>query len=178
VIDSADVEDERRALKLSHHPDGFTQFSGSGILSGRDEDGNPKGVGTMSWPLSQPTQGPSFGLTIFNVSQYSAAPNEDRPDDIIFTAEDIVPVPGWTSLHVEGYYLPPLWRRFIQNTHIGKVVQLAHPSRAVLTLRIIEAPDDCSIPGLIGLECYTDFGEFDAARTLLNYALDRVVGWS
>lgn len=48
VIDSASVEDERHALKLSHHPDGFLQFSGSGVLSGRGEDGTPLGVGLVT----------------------------------------------------------------------------------------------------------------------------------
>lgn len=51
----------------------------------------------------------------------------------------------------------------MQSTPAGKVMRLAHPSRAVITLRIIAAPERCAIPGLIGLECYTDYGEVDLA---------------
>src|SRR4051794_10977746 len=60
MADSAGLDDERRGLKLSHHPDGFIQFSGEGVLSGREPDGSPKGVGVVSWPLDNPATGPSF----------------------------------------------------------------------------------------------------------------------
>ena len=36
AIDTAGLDDDDRRLKLAHHPDGFVQFSGHGILSGRD----------------------------------------------------------------------------------------------------------------------------------------------
>ena len=45
VVDVATLDDDEGRLKLSHHPDGFCQFSGQGILSGRDENGQIKGVG-------------------------------------------------------------------------------------------------------------------------------------
>lgn len=96
LSDHAGVEDERAALKLSHHPDGFVQFSGTGITSGRDDSGQPKGVGLVSWPLSDPVQGPSFGLVIFGIQHY--APAAGQKDEVVFTEADIQPVRGWTSL--------------------------------------------------------------------------------
>src|SRR6185312_16257931 len=54
-IELAVLEDDKHRLKLSHHPDGFVQFSGHGVRSGRNKDGSPKGVGLMSFPLSRPT---------------------------------------------------------------------------------------------------------------------------
>lgn len=89
-----------------------------------------------------------------------AADSGGRPQDVVFSEEEIHPIPNWTSLHVEGYYLPPLWRRFTQLTPQGDYrLQLAHPTGAILTLKVIHAPSDCTIPGLIGLECYTNYGE-------------------
>lgn len=162
VMDSAGLDDENRGLKLSHHPDGFLQFSGDGVVSGLDADGQPRGVGVMSWAFARPAFGPSFGLSIFNVHRFAADPG-GRPEDVVFSEEEIHPIPGWTSLHVEGYYLPPLWRRFTQLTPQGDYrLQLAHPSGAVLTLKVTLAPSDCAVPGLIGLECYTDYGEHGA----------------
>lgn len=60
------VDDDKRRLKLSHHPDGFLQLSGEGITSGRDETGAPKGMGTFSWNFLQPTLGPSWQLIFFD----------------------------------------------------------------------------------------------------------------
>ncbi len=39
VVDAAILEDDDGRLKLSHHPDGFCQFSGHGVLSGKDKNG-------------------------------------------------------------------------------------------------------------------------------------------
>ena len=44
ILDIANLEDGDQ-LKLSHHPDGFCQFSGKGVHSGLDAAGNPKGIG-------------------------------------------------------------------------------------------------------------------------------------
>src|SRR5947208_3504690 len=54
LIDLASVEDEQRAVKLSHHPDGLVQFSGPNVTSGRDEQGNPLGMAVQSWLLDKP----------------------------------------------------------------------------------------------------------------------------
>ena len=55
ALEIAVVDDDERRLKLSHHPDGFLQFSGQGILSGRHPSGVAKGLGVRSWKLEHPT---------------------------------------------------------------------------------------------------------------------------
>ena len=47
-------DDDKRRLKLAHHPDGFLQFSGYGVTSGKDMEGKPKGLGIQSFDLRRP----------------------------------------------------------------------------------------------------------------------------
>lgn len=51
ALDVASSDNKR--IKLSHHPDGFIQFSGSGVISGKRPDGIIKGMGIQSWRLLQ-----------------------------------------------------------------------------------------------------------------------------
>lgn len=83
ALELAILEDENKRLKLSHHPDGFLQFSGEGVLSGRKQDGSPKGLGTQSWPLRRPTLGPSFGMAFGNPLE-SGRPTKGSSATIIF----------------------------------------------------------------------------------------------
>src|SRR6266536_686835 len=39
AIEVAVLDDDERRLKLSHHPNGFLQFSGEGVRSGKDAEG-------------------------------------------------------------------------------------------------------------------------------------------
>ena len=48
-IDLASIEDEQRAVKLSHHPDRLVQFSDPGVRSGKDGQGRPTGMAVQSW---------------------------------------------------------------------------------------------------------------------------------
>jgi len=57
-------------VKLSHHWDGFVQFSGENsqtIRSGRDPfTGEPKGLAIMSAPIWKPIKdGPTFGIILW-----------------------------------------------------------------------------------------------------------------
>jgi len=155
AVDTASVEDDDHRLKLSHHPDGFVQFSGQGIVSGRDSSGNIKGMGVMSWPLDRPTRGPAFGLVMRGVEQFEPA----RPDStsaVVFSEEDITSVPGWNTLNLEGHYFPGLWRRFVRIQQNGTpTISILHPCKAILTLRTLFASEHCARDGFIGLELYT-----------------------
>lgn len=64
AIEVAVLDDDEQRLKVSHHPDGFLQFSGNEIRSGREATGAPNGIGIVSWPLHQPTLGPSRVTTL------------------------------------------------------------------------------------------------------------------
>jgi len=64
-------------VKFSYHPDGFVQFSStnnSRIVSGRDKDGTPKGLGLLSWPLSNPiSTGPSMTISFTGLHGFTEA---------------------------------------------------------------------------------------------------------
>lgn len=155
ALDLAGIDDEEKRVKLSHHPDGFLQFSGQGVTSGRDADGSIRGVGVMSWSLDMPVYGPAFGVVIRGVEQFERA-SEPESGDIEFH-EDATPfVPGIASnelaLTLEGFYFPPLWHRFVTRRDGGERIGIVHPSSAVLELRALSASARCEFPGIIGIE--------------------------
>ena len=153
-VDVAVLDDDEQRLKISHHPDGFLQFSGEGILSGRDESGEPKGLGVLSWPLRNPTSGPSFQLAFSDALQ-CGRPSKGRTGTIVFGESSIEHMrrnlPGLT---VVGYYLPARWREFIYRDSTGAYwADLVHPNKqATKHLRIILAAVDAGYAGMIGLE--------------------------
>lgn len=75
-IELAVLEDDDHRLKLSHHPDGFVQFSGHGVRSGKHEDGTPKGLGLQSFRLDRPTAGPAVSVTILGPTAFEVARKE------------------------------------------------------------------------------------------------------
>jgi hypothetical protein len=69
--------------KLSYHVDGFTQFSSENqgtIISGRDPNtGEPKGLGVMARPFSDPsTSGPSVGVSVWGLEDFEEADQEEK----------------------------------------------------------------------------------------------------
>jgi hypothetical protein len=155
ALEVAVLEDDDKRLKLSHHPDGFIQFSGEGVLSGRNQDGSPKGLGTYSWPLRRPTLGPSFGMA-FGDPHGSGRPTMGRPRTVIFEEEDIAHMRKGelAGLRIAGYYLPVPWREYVQRIGPDRYeIGIVNPgAQAVLRLRVLLAPVDSDLPGLIGLQ--------------------------
>lgn len=155
AIDIASAEDDEKRLKLSHHPDGFVQFSGEGILSGKDSDGKIRGIGIMSWPLDAPVLGPAFGISIIGVQDFKLSA-QPKGETCIFHEEEITPMPDADVITLEGYYFPALWRRFIKVEPDGtRTISIMHPARAVLRLKVIFPMERCSRQGFIGIELYT-----------------------
>jgi hypothetical protein len=155
ALDLAGIDDEEKRVKLSHHRDGFLQFSGQGVTSGRDVDGTIRGVGVMSWSLESPVYGPAFGVSVRGVEQFERATELEAGD--IEVREDAIPsVPGFASneqvLVLEGFYFPPLWHRFTRRRDGVERLSIVHPSSAVLELRVLAASDRCDWPGMIGIE--------------------------
>ena len=143
AVDVAAAEDDEKRIKLSNHPDGFLQFSGQGIVSGKDHEGNIRGMGVMSWPLDHPTRGPAFGLTMSGLEQFEKA---DRVKDIpcVFRHEELTPIPGPHVFLLEGYYLPALWRRFVRVRPNGnRIVPLFHSTGMVIELKAIFLLERC-----------------------------------
>ena len=155
AIDTAGLDDDQR-LKLVHHPDGFVQFSGQGILSGRDSDGSIRGIGVMSWPLDNPVRGPAFSLVVRGIERFDNA-SHDLRDAIVFTEQELTSIPGANTLILEGHYFPGLWRRFVRVEADGtRTISVMHPAKAILKLKVLFASEGCARNGFIGVELYTD----------------------
>ena len=154
ALEVATLDDDERRLKVSHHPDGFLQFSGDGIESGRDASGEPKGIGTLSWPLVEPTFGPSFQL-VFSNPRLCGRPSTAGARTIVLPEAEIEhmrrDVEGLTII---GYYFPTPWREFVYRTPEGTWwINLLHPqARAMKPLRVLLASVDSEWAGFIGLE--------------------------
>jgi len=155
LIDVASAEDDELRLKLAHHPDGFVQFSGSGILSGKDEHGVIRGMGIRSWPLDAPMRGPAFGVTVRGIEQFAQA-ERVRDAAVVFNDVDLTLLPDADALVLEGHYLPALWRRFVRMDKNGEaVISVLHPGGGVLTLKAIFPSEGCERQGFFGLELYS-----------------------
>jgi hypothetical protein len=141
-------------LKLSHHPDGFVQFSGEGIISGKDENGRIRGIGLYSWPLVQPTLGPSFSL-VFSDPTKTGRPTKNRPGTIVLQEDDIAHMRmGLKGVQIIGFYLPVRWREFVHRVVADHYeIGVVNPgAQAVLRLRVLMASKDSRIPGMVGLQ--------------------------
>jgi hypothetical protein len=169
-LELAVLDDERKRLKISHHLDGFLQFSGEGIRSGRDAAGRPRGIGIMSWPLREPTSGPSFQL-VFSDPLRCGRPTRDRAGTVSFGERSIEHMRrGLRGLTIIGYYLPARWREFVyRDDNDAYWVDLVHPNnQATKHLRVILAAVDAGYAGLIGLEAMPhDLGQTDSPPSFI-----------
>jgi hypothetical protein len=97
--------------KLSYHVDGFAQFSSEDqgkIVSGRDPNtGEPKGLGIMARPFSNPTtSGPSVGISVWGLEDFENA--AEKENLIVFEPSDFyyrLWGPDETTLWQLGIYL-------------------------------------------------------------------------
>ena len=153
-IELAVLEDDEHRLKLSHHPDGFVQFSGSGVKSGRNRDGSVKGLGLMSFPLSRPTAGPAFGLTVMGPTAFKEA-GIPRETDVVFSKCDMFTADEENGLIVETYYFHPQWRRFVKKRDGVPTIVLRHPSGGLLELRVCCPPGNAWRTGFIGIDIWS-----------------------
>jgi len=104
-------------VKLSHHSDGFVQFSGESpgrIRSGKDPvTGKPKGLAIQSAPIGLPIPtGPTFGFAAWGIEEFRSLESL-RPTDLLFPQSEIYyrDGPGTCNGYlVEGWVLwPPMW---------------------------------------------------------------------
>lgn len=148
------VDDDERRLKVAHHVDGFLQFSGQGIRSGLTGERAPKGIGTFSWPLTEPTLGPAFQLA-FSDPIACGRPSRGRAQTVVLRESDLAHMRrNISGLTIVGYYFPLQWREFVHRGFDGEMwLHLVHPrSQAVIPLRALLAPMDCGYAGFIGVE--------------------------
>lgn len=159
IIDMASLDGGQ--LKLTHHRDGFVQFSGLGVLSGRDADGNIRGIGIMSSPLDEIFRGPAFGYGIKSLDWLEEVIGGPKSTDLVLDIDDFGFIPRTNGVMIEAHYFTPRWRRFIRRNHRGQqVLSVQHPAGPNLELRVFLAADECRFPGFLGFEMYTwHFGE-------------------
>ena len=152
AIDVGSSDDAR--IKLSHHPSGFTQFSGHGLVSGKNPDGTCKGIGIDSWPLANGCRGPAFCVSISGIEEFEEETHRSS-DVCVFNLDKLTIIPGFTSLILEGHYFPSLWRRFIRTRVDGtRIIPIVHPEGVILELLVILPNDDCPIGGFIGFDFF------------------------
>lgn len=100
VRDETEQYNAKDIVKFSYHADGFVQFSSatnSRIISGRNPDGTPKGLGVLSWPLNNPiSTGPSMSLTIWGLDKLPAEKMEKIDKRYLFEIGKAVPHPKAT----------------------------------------------------------------------------------
>jgi hypothetical protein len=107
------------------------------------------------------TAGPSFCVTFLGLEEYRQVASTPR-DSIVFREDDCAQIHDANAVVVEGFYFPPMFRRFVTVVGDEAILLSAHPSGAVMRLKVVLAPEDSSWPGLIGLHLYrveTRFGE-------------------
>ncbi len=148
------LDDDDQRLKLSHHPDGFIQFSGEGILSGRNPNGTAKGMGIQSWSLTNPTMGPSFGVSFMEPTVCGRL-EEPHGSHLIFSDHELEHMrpEGLRGVRFQGHYLPPHYREFVRRTSSGQYEMglINSDNHAVLPLKIALGGIDSDFPGIIGL---------------------------
>ena len=151
VIDAGDVDEKR--VKLSHHRSGLLQFSGEGVVSGFDDQGNPRGIGVQSWTLDNPAPGPSFAISFHGLHDFHVAtPGEARKlysDGIVFDIKELPPAMG-NGFVLEGFYFPPQARRFLKAIGGRPSMQIVHPVGIVMDLQVaLTDPTGCDFPASV-----------------------------
>ncbi len=156
-------------VKLSHHTDGFVQFSGEvagKIRSGRDADtGEPKGLAIMSAPIGKPiTSGPTFGLVVWGMDEFRRL-DHTRASDLIFRQDDIYYRrcrPGTcNAYHLEGWvFWPEMWagvRGTLYTLRISVGFRNFEGSGSNLEFRVIPLPTTESFLGIMIHRLHVDF---------------------
>jgi hypothetical protein len=160
ALELAVLDDDMHRLKLSHHPDGFVQFSGHGIRSGRHPDGSPRGIGLKSFPLSMPTAGPAFATTIHKPATFKEA-DAAGAGEVVFKKDQMFLTSADTGLVVEGFCFPPRFRRFVKLHDGMPKISIGHPSGVMLELRVLWGPEESWSAGFLGVDawpCPVDLG--------------------
>lgn len=152
ILETAWIED--REIKFSHHPDGFAQFSGAGITSGRNPDGSAKGMAVLTSPLDRIFRGPAFNYLIRNIEELDPIETVDSKS-LVFDLDEYLPIAPTNSLHFEAHYFTPLWRRFVRLDAKGRpIINVQHPCEANIEFRVFPAAAECDYPGILGFELY------------------------
>ncbi len=142
-------------VKLSHHWDGFVQFSGVNpqkIMSGLDaETGEPKGLAIMSAPMWKPiTSGPTFGILVWGPTDFKQV-TDTRETDVVFHSNEIYYERSapyhFNAYHVEGWVFSASMWDGVRGSGNDLRLSMSFPNkhraaRAYLEFRVLPIPTD------------------------------------
>jgi hypothetical protein len=150
IIEKMELEDETQALKISHHPDGFLQFSGKNVRSGRNADGSPKGMGIQSWTHDNPAPGPSWGISIKNIN-FLKENDQITRENLIIDANSLIDGFKFEDVLIEGFFIPIGAYPFIFIEGENEFISITHPSLIVLKLPVIRSDSIEKCKGFFGI---------------------------
>ncbi len=166
-------------VKLSIHPDGFVQFSGERqgkIRSGRNEAGEPNGLGLTTQPLTDPiTTGPTFALEVWGLSDFLELESRDRRNAVIFSEESLyyrktTPEDLAGVYVVEGFVFPLIYWQAVRKRAEGYVLTLAHREfglpGALFEFQVIPLPGQPVFLGVIASRLGGQFSHAPSGFTL------------
>ncbi len=159
-IDFAKASGVERAIKLSHHPDGFVQFSGEGILSGPGKNG----LSTNSWKFDNPISGPVFAVFIRDFETFKSSKIKDVA--CIFELPEERKIVRPNCARIEGFYFPSTSRKYSKRIRGREVIQIMHPSGKVLDLQVLEPPNGTSSTGFLAIGCWFEFDGLEPKQFL------------
>lgn len=158
ISDALDIGVSTKAyhqLKFSHHASGFAQFSGTGIVSGRDPtSGAIRGIGVDSFSPLQPQPGPAFGMRLAGVDRFEPIRPVQQPT-CIFGRDDLAPFTGTASYCVEGLLFEAQHVTLVETSVGGtKSFRTRHPNGKLMRLRAVLPPASLKLPYFMGLRFY------------------------
>jgi hypothetical protein len=155
ILEAGHSNSSNGRIKLSHHPDGFVQFSGGGLTSGIDRStGNARGIGVNSYPLDRAARGPNFGMVFGPISNFEKLRSGDRYQLQFRQKEVEVPSTEALCFFLEGHVFPYQWRRFVRRVDDIPYIDVSHPAGASLRLKVLYPPDDWGLSYFVGIEMY------------------------
>lgn len=124
-------------VKFSYHADGFVQFSSATnnkIVSGRNQDGTPKGLGLLSHPLNMPiSTGPSMTITFWSLDKFQEESLNKVDNRFVFETNEAVKHPkanfekGDENAYAFAFYIIP-------NTITGNIIEKEGRKTAYLAM--------------------------------------------
>lgn len=135
-------------VKLTHHMDGRAQISGEGVISGFDEQGNPRGASVQSMPLITSNDGgPMFTFLTWGIEHFRDAKIDDTilelDPSMIHSADQGLDLNAYA---VKGFYI--LKSVLPANFDYSSYVECDSPIEGRIKLKLVPSPD--SIPGVLG----------------------------
>lgn len=136
-------------LKLSHHFDGRAQISGTGVISGYEPDGVPRGAAVQSFKLNETNDGgPVFTFMTWGCENLKrAGANDDLcliPDGRFIHSEERDR--RLNGIAIKGYYL--LKEKLPKDFDFSKQLRCQSPIDGTLFLHLVQSP--VTTPGVLG----------------------------